>query len=114
MSFNDLLVDSCDILRRTVNTSGMSDTESWAFLSTAKCRLFKNAASLYDSERTQHATIIRTRFALKAIENIRIEDRISHEGRSYEVIEIIAPFRGQTKHHKVAVCQVITSAAENS
>lgn len=110
MSFADLLVDSCTIQNRIVDDSGMTDTESFTSQDPVSCRVFKNSATLFNAQKAQHATAIKTRFALPVSAVIAIRDRISHEGRIYDVVEVVAPFGSNEKHHKVAICEVIAGA----
>lgn len=103
----NLLNDTCTLQARTVNTSGMTDTETWADVETVPCRKLTRTAVLQNAERTQHATAIKTRFVLPVDASIEIRGRIVHNGRTYEVAEVIIPFGRTGQHHKVAVCEVI-------
>jgi len=111
VSLLSLLADTCTIRRRTLVTSGMTDTETFADAGTARCRLLKNSATLFNAEKAQHATAIKTRFVLPVDTIVAIRDRILHEGRAYEVVEVIAPFNTRQKHHKIAVCEIVAGDA---
>lgn len=100
----DLLTDRCTIQARTV-TRGMTDVEAWSSQADpTPCRLLKRSAVKGNAEKTQYSTVISARFALPLSAVISIRDRILHEGRVYDVVEVIEPFAGTAKHHKVAVC----------
>jgi hypothetical protein len=109
VSYSDLLVDSCQIYTRTVDTSGMTDLEAWAAGTTVPCRVLKRAATLFNAEKTQHTTAIKSRFALQ--DSVATGSKLLHEGRFYDVVEVIEPFNRQQKHHVIAVCELLTGAA---
>lgn len=107
MSLSSLLPDTCSIQRKTV-TEGMIDTESWATLATGvRCRVMKRSSVKTSPQTAQWATVISTRFVLSKNQTIAIRDRIIHEGRTYDVIELVEPFDQRAKHHRIAVCEAV-------
>lgn len=107
MSFSQLLSDSCTIYNRTV-TEGMTDTESWTAQSSAvPCRVLKKSHSFRTEEKTQRATYVSTVFVLKKSATIAVRDRISHESRMYEVVEVVTARGASQAHHKNAICEAI-------
>ena len=106
MSFASLLSDSCIIQNRTV-TSGKTDTESWKVQAPIKCRVLKRERHNVNGEKVQHATRVRTIFVLPKSAKLSVRDRIEHESRVYEVIEISKPHGAQSLHHVNAICDTI-------
>ena len=106
MSFHSLLSDSCIIQNRTV-TSGKTDTESWEAQVPTKCRVLKRERHTVRGEKVQHATRVRTIFVLPKSAKVLIRDRIEHDNRIYEVIEISKPHGAQRQHHINAICDTV-------
>lgn len=102
----DLLSESCGIYRKTVDTSGKTDTETWALLETVQCRVLKNSTTKANLDNTQYATMIRARFVVPLSCNVAIRDRVSHGGRMHDVVEVMTVRDARKPHHKVAVCEV--------
>jgi len=106
MSFTSLLSDSCVIQNRTV-TSGKVDTESWKAQDSVKCRVLKRERRSMSGEKVQHATRVRTVFVLPKSAKVYVRDRIEHDGRAYEVIEVVKPRGTRNMHHVNAVCDAV-------
>ena len=106
MSFTSLLNDSCIIQNRTV-TSGKIDAESWKAQDPIKCRVLKKERYLASGEKVQHAARVRTIFVLPKSAKLSVYDRIEHESRVYEVIEISKSHGAQNLHHVNAICDVV-------
>lgn len=111
MSYLGLLPETCSVYRRTVDTSGKRDIETWFALETVKCRVLKQSITRANAEKTQYSTIVRTRFAVPKFCQVAIRDRISHGDRTYDVIEVVAAFERTKSHHKIAVCEVFAGGA---
>jgi len=106
MSFEDLLTDTCMIYNRTVDETAKTAKETFTAQSTLeKCRVMKRAASTVNPEKTQHGMVIRTVIAMRAGATVSVRDRILHENRMYEVIEVIQPRDGASVHHKNCLCE---------
>lgn len=111
MSYEGLLPDRCTIQNRTLDTSGKTKTETWtAQTEETPCRALFQAISRSNPDKTQNATAIRSRFALPKTAVIAIRDRISHDGRIYDVIHVTTPFDAAEAHHKVAICEAVAGA----
>ncbi len=106
MTVLDLLPETCGIYRKTVNTSGKTDTETWSLLETVTCRVMKRGSSKANLEKTQYATLISTRFIVPLSSSVAIRDRVSHGGRQYDVIEVVTAYRRTTPSHLIAICEV--------
>jgi hypothetical protein len=116
LSFNSLLIDRCSILTKLVDSSGMTDTETFQTASTdVPCRIFKNSATLFNPDKAQHGVMIRTRVSFLSTQSIPSGARIVHEGRGYQIVEVIEA-KSTRVHHKVAVCEIAAgfSATEGS
>jgi hypothetical protein len=100
------LDETCTHLVRTV-TSGKVDTESWASAGTVVCRKLTRESHVINLEKTQSATRIRTRFMLPRTFTGCMRDRLQHEDRVYEIVEIIAARRIGSVSHLVAVCEAV-------
>lgn len=106
MSFSALLNDSCIIQRRIV-TRGKVDTESWQPSDKISCRVLKKERYQAQGEKVQRAQRIRTIFVLPKGSNVALHDRIAHEDRIYEVIEVISPRDSSSVHHINAICDAV-------
>lgn len=106
MSFSSLLNDSCIIKNRTV-THGKTDTESWQAQAPIKCRVLKRERYTASGEKVQHATRVRTIVVLPKSAKLSVRDRIEHESRVYEVIEIAKSRDARKIHHLNAVCDTV-------
>ena len=106
MTVLDLLPETCGIFRKTLNTSGKTDTESWSLLETVSCRVLKRGSSKANLEKTQYATVVSTRFVLPLSCRVAIRDRVDHGGRQYDVVEVVTTYRRTTPSHLVAICEV--------
>jgi len=106
MSFSSLLSDSCIIKNRTV-TRGKTDTEAWSAQAPTKCRVLKRERFTASGEKVQHATRVRTVFVLPKSAKLSVRDRIEHESRVYEVIEVIQSRGARNLHHLNAVCDTV-------
>lgn len=106
MSFSSLFGDTCVIQRRSV-ARGKIDTESWKARSPTKCRVLKRERSSVSGEKVQTATRFRTVFVLPRSAEIAVRDRIEHENRIYEVIEITQSRGRKRLHHLNAVCDAV-------
>jgi len=102
----DLLIDTCTIQKRTVDSTGKTSKETWSTGTSSKCRVMRRASNR-NLEKTQHATSLSTVFALPKGTDIAIRDRISHESRIYEVIEVVKPMDSAEIHHIVAITEAI-------
>lgn len=112
MSFDSLLRDRCTIQSRTVDTSGMTDTETFADAFTnVPCRKLTKSAASFDANKAQYGTMIRTKFAFKASQSISIRQRIINQGRTYDVVEVIEAGDASSARHKVAVCEAVAGVA---
>lgn len=112
MSFDDLLLDRCSLYRKVVSTSGMNDTETYELTaSDVPCRVFKNSATLYNANKVQHATMIRTRVAFLSSQSVPVGGRIEHEGRRYEIVDVFPTSTADERHHQVAVCEVVAGVS---
>lgn len=106
MTFSSLLSDTCVIQKRTVKR-GKTDTESWKAQASIGCRVLKRERASAQGEKVQHATRIRTIFMLSIGAKIAIRDRIAHEDRVYEVIEIVQTRGVRLPHHLNAICDAV-------
>lgn len=106
MSFTSLLSDSCIIQNRAV-TSGKVDTESWKAQDRVKCRVLKRERSSVSGEKVQHATRVRTVFVLPKSAKVFVRDRIEHDNRIYEVIEVVESRGSRNIHHVNAICDAV-------
>lgn len=108
----DELGQTCDVYRRTRTRTGKNATESWSkSASNVPClKLTKNEPMPVDTNNTTNATRVRVRFCFKKAASINLHDRISFEGRMYEIYEINSPPTSLGVHHKVAFCDVITGS----
>lgn len=116
MSFQSLLIDRCDILTKLVDSSGMTDYETFETrYASVPCRIFKNSATLFNPEKAQHGVMIRTRVSFPSTQSIPAGARIVHDGRGYQIVEVIEA-KSTRVHHKVAVCEIAAgfSATEGS
>ncbi len=111
MNFGYLLNDQCTILNRTENKAGMVDTETWtAQALPVRCRVMKQInrrkTSPDGAEKVKYGTFVFTNIVLLKSTVIDIHDRISHENRMYDVIEVSQPRDSRGVHHLVAICEV--------
>lgn len=106
MSLSSLLSDSCIIQNRTV-TRGKTDVESWHDQAPTKCRVLKKERFLASGEKVQHAARVRTIFVLPKSAKLFVHDRIRHEDRVYEVIEVTKSMDARALHHLNAVCDTV-------
>jgi hypothetical protein len=109
-TYPPLLSDRCTILNRTV-TSGMRDTEKWtAQAIPVRCRVMKQInrrrTSSDSAEKVKYGTFVFTNIVLPKTAVIEIHDRISHENRIYDVMEVSRPRNSRTVNHLVAFCEV--------
>lgn len=108
MSFRSLLTDSCVIQTRTVVTSGMRDTETWADQPTATpCRKITRNTIKGNVEKTQYSTVVQARFVVPLSAVVSLRDRISHGGRVYDIAEIIVPHDRRGAFHQIVVCEAV-------
>ncbi len=112
MSFLALLNDRCTILTRTVDKTGKEDTQSFTAQPTpTRCRAMKRASKRHTgtdgSGKIQYGTVVFTTFVLPKNATIAVHDRISHEGRTYGVMEVVRPRNARAVNHIVAVCDVV-------
>jgi hypothetical protein len=107
MSYDGLLVDRCVIQARSVNSSGMDDTESWSSGTSVPCRKLTRSTVKGNADKTQFSTVISTRFALLISTAISPRDRILHEGRIFTVIDVLSAFDARKKRIKTAICEAI-------
>ncbi len=107
MSYISMLPDRCKIQNRTLGT-GKVKGEAWTQQDfDTPCRALFQTITSRDKENTQNATLVRPRFALPKQAVVFIRDRILHNGRTYDVIHVNAPFDATQVHHKVAVCEAV-------
>lgn len=106
MSFSSLLSDSCIIQNRTL-TRGKTDIEAWQAQAPIKCRVLKRERYSASGEKVQHATRVKTIFVLPKSAKFTVRDRIEHESRVYEVIEVVKPRGARHLHHVNAICDTV-------
>ena len=107
MSFSNLLIDRCNVLRKVVDTSGMNDTESFETVATnVPCRILKKAASLFNPDKAQHGVVIRIKITFLSTQSLTAGGMIVHEGRGYQIVEV-TPASTTQLHHQVAICEVV-------
>ncbi|MDB5344260.1 MAG: hypothetical protein JWP89_2637 [Schlesneria sp.] len=108
MSFDDLLRDRCTIQSHTVDSSGMTDTETFADTATdVPCRKLTRSSASFNPNKAQYGTVIRTRFAFTASQSIAIRQRIVQAGRTYDVVDVIPAGDATEIRHTVAVCEAV-------
>lgn len=110
MSLANLLNESCVHQRRSVVTSGKTDTESWATVATLPCRMLTRSAVRGNVDKAQHATLLTTRFMLPVSSTVVIRDRLVCAGVVYPVIKVITPVTPRGASHKVAVCEAVAGS----
>jgi hypothetical protein len=108
--FSVLLNDHCTILNRTTK-SGMTDSEKWTAQPVpVRCRVMKQVSrrktSSDSAEKVKYGTFVFTNIVLLKSAVIEIHDRISHENRTYDVIEVSRPRNSRGVNHLVAICDV--------
>lgn len=91
----------------------MRTTESWASNATnvRTRKLVRDSQMTADIDTVKNASRVRTRFVFKKGTNILIRDRIKHESRMYEVIEVVQPHDARGKHHVIAICDAVAGGA---
>lgn len=104
MSFTALLKDLCTIENYVRDRTLKTATETWnAQKVETRCRVLKREASTYNPEQGTSTTKLRVRIVLPKSAIIGTRDRIVHDGRRYEVLEINLA-GGYGTHHIVAIC----------
>ncbi len=111
MSYATLLADSCVIQRKSVLANGKTDLETFSNIGPISCRVLKRSAVKGNVTTAQYSTVVSTRFVLPKGADVLIRDRILHEGRVYDVIEVVQPFNMKEKHHVIAICEAIAGDA---
>lgn len=106
MSFDSLLIDRCSILTKLVDTSGMYDTETFqTSYSNIPCRILRSSTTLFNPDKAQHGVMIKTKINFQGSQTIPRGGRIVHDGRAYQVVDVIDAQSTQL-HHKVAICEL--------
>lgn len=104
--FNDLLTDTCDIYRRSMDTGsidkwGASD-ESFTLISDDEPCLFQQSEELIEYSRRGEKLYTRILVFMKPTADIKEDDVLEFEGKKYRVVGV-DDAAGQGHHYEVGV-----------
>lgn len=109
MSFNSLLIHTCDIQEYTTSTSGYETTKAWANKAAdVPCR--KTANTRPDIQDTEiRVNTDDDLFSFKPDVDIERGDRIVYEGNNFDVVKINKVYGGENLHHITVMGRLATT-----
>ena len=110
MSFNSLLIHSCDIQAKSLNRTGYEKTESWTEIAeNVPCR-HDSSSNVKINDGNIRVNSDDDVFFFKPDVQIERGNRIVHDGVSFDVIKVGKLYNATTLHH----LEVIARATDHN
>jgi len=109
-SFSALLIHTCDIQAKTLNTSGYEQVAAWANVAAGvSCRHdYDGSVSISDTELRENKDD--DVFFFNADASVSEGNRIVHDGKTYDVIKVRKLYDSAVLHHLEVVGRFVTTS----